>query len=216
ADGVYSVSLSAAGQAKVEAANPNYTFTADSFLPGQFIIEVNDATASQINQVHTNNKTVNQGDSTPDFTVTYGSNLNTVNLTIVDFIFTTMKNGKVVVFNGVAPTEPGEYSVNLNAIGQAKVKVANPHMVFSASAFLPGRFTILSQYTVNPGTPVISIMVLSLQLLKNQRYQKHQVLQDQFKNQATNQVLLTSQNQDPMNQHGIVLSQDNPMMEHQW
>ncbi len=139
--GSYQVQLTDTGkQAIQQALGTDYevSFTGT----GTFVISP--ATAKDVT---TNSQTIHYGDTTPDFTVTYGTGLTAASLTNDDFVFT---NAKGQTITGV-PTAVGVYSVTLNAAGIAKVEAANPDYTFTNGNFIAGTFTILSQN--NPGKP---------------------------------------------------------------
>lgn len=132
--GTYTVTLTAAGQAKVQAANPNNSFDTTSFVAGTYTInpKATDPT-SQTDTIKTNDQTITFGDATPTFTVTAGSNLTAGGLTNADFTFAGLST---------VPTAAGSYSVTLNAAAQAKIIAANPNYVLTAANFIAGTYLI--------------------------------------------------------------------------
>ena len=147
---------------------------------GKLTIKANGSSEDEQNQVQTNNKTITEGDPTPTFTVTYGNGLKHANLENSDFIFTTVVNGKLVVFDGEAPTTPGVYSVNLNETGQGKVRAQNPGSLLNqmGSCQADLRFlNVILQVEALPN-PVAVVKLLNLEhqrLLRIQQLPRIQV-----------------------------------------
>ncbi len=143
--GTYTVSLNADGQAKVQAANKNYTLTGDNFKTGTFTITAKTTTKDDVTTEATvNDQTKVYGDKDPNFDLTYGDKLNAAtDLTNADFNFKDSKGNAV---SGV-PENVGTYTVSLNANGQAKVQKANGNYALTADNFKTGRFTITAKST---------------------------------------------------------------------
>ncbi|HBF74845.1 MAG TPA: hypothetical protein DDW71_06260, partial [Lactobacillus sp.] len=143
--GTYTVSLNASGQAKVQAANGNYTLTADDFKPGTFTITAKSTTKDDVTtQATVNDQSKVYGDPTPTFDLTYGDKLTaTTGLTNTDFSFTDIDGNAI---SGI-PENVGTYKVSLNADGQAKVQAANGNYALTADDFKTGKFTITAKPT---------------------------------------------------------------------
>ncbi len=122
----------------IQAANKNYTLTADDFKTGTFTITAKSTTQNDATtEVTPDSQTITFGDTPKAFTATFGNKLNEVTLTNDDFTFT---DGKTAV-NGV-PTNAGSYTISLTTAAQNQIKAANPNYTFSVGDFKTGTFTI--------------------------------------------------------------------------
>ncbi|KIS03161.1 MBG domain-containing protein [Paucilactobacillus wasatchensis] len=104
---------------------------------------------AQAAKVSVNDQTIKEGQATPDFNVSYGDGLTSMQLTNSDFEFLGA-NGQILT---EIPTTTGIYTVKLNAAGIAKIEAANPNYEFSEDDFIAGTYTIVSQDMANPGNP---------------------------------------------------------------
>ena len=102
--------------------NANYVIKP---VDGRFTITPASTTGNEDAQIKVNDASSNYGASSPDFSITIGSDLKKPgNLTNADFVFVDKATGKET--DGV-PTNVGDYQVSLNDSGKAKVSAANPN-----------------------------------------------------------------------------------------
>ncbi|WPC16934.1 MBG domain-containing protein [Pediococcus inopinatus] len=130
--------------------NSNYDITVSG--GSMTIVKAGTTPGETTTQVKVNDASSNYGESSPDFTITIGSDLkNPGNLTNSDFVFVDKATGKEV--DGV-PINVGDYQVSLNDSGKAKVSAANPNYDLTDGDFISGTYTIKdiithSKITVN-------------------------------------------------------------------
>ncbi|WP_173021173.1 MBG domain-containing protein [Secundilactobacillus folii] len=147
----YSVRLTAAGEAAVEAANPNYSFADTDFYAGLLTVEPVSATNSSVSQVTVSDSQMNYNGELPTFTILQnnqtGSALDVDGLTNNDFDILFPTNGSApetwVTATSLTDTQKalltqGDYSVQVNVAGQAIIASNNPGYTFTAAAFHAG------------------------------------------------------------------------------
>lgn len=140
--GNYQVQLTESGKQAIEAMiGSNYKVDFDGI--GNFTIIAANAT-----KVKADDKTINAGDPTPTFSITYGDGLTVANLTNSDFEFFDT-NGNLI--KGI-PTAAGTYTIKLNTTGIDKIKSANPNFLFTDANFLTGIFTINDKQVTPPNS----------------------------------------------------------------
>jgi LPXTG-motif cell wall-anchored protein len=188
--GNYVVTLNDSGQAKIKAANPNYTFADTDFIAGSYTItpQATDP-KDETTKVTVGDKTITYGDATPTFTVSYGSKVNSVDLTNEDFNF----DGSSTV-----PTNVGDYVVTLNDSGQAKIKAANPNYTFADTDFIAGSYTITPKSTT-PGDVDTKVKIDDVTIHAGQKVPSIKV---SYGN-ALNAVTLTNADFNFNNQPGV-------------
>jgi len=117
--------------------NANYVIKP---VDGRFTITPASTTGNEDAQIKVNDASSNYGASSPDFSITIGSDLKKPgNLTNADFVFVDKATGKET--DGV-PTNVGDYQVSLNDSGKAKVSAANPNYDLTDGDFVAGTYVI--------------------------------------------------------------------------
>ncbi|MCV3322131.1 MBG domain-containing protein [Pediococcus ethanolidurans] len=145
--GTYDVTLSQTGIDHLNAADKNYTYSADSISgTGKYTINpITTDPSDKSTSFSISDATSYYGENSPTFVVAPGSNVKDPgNLTNDDFTFIDKATGQVV--DGV-PTDVGSYEVILNDSGKAKVAAANPNYNFSDGSFVSGTYTIYDVIT---------------------------------------------------------------------
>ncbi|PIO84172.1 hypothetical protein BSQ39_11670 [Loigolactobacillus backii] len=120
--GTYQVNLNAAGQAKVQAANTNYTLTSGDFIAGTYTINPKSATTGEVTIGDAKGEALNKtyDGSTFSGNPVFQGPEKDVTLTTGDYEYVDA-NGKVVA----NPVNAGDYKVELTQAGIDKVTAAN-------------------------------------------------------------------------------------------